>query len=225
MPFIPDLKEGPKVLAPARHSFCSHLRERLSRRLRADEEGAISVFMVGVIVVLVTIGFAAMLILGSAIADRRTANTSADAAALAAASYCGDKLVEEYEDALRETDDVLFWSHFGKPVSTYCSGLVAEASTYANANNADLTGFRSDFSTLVFTSHTRVKTPVHDTSSHEQSKAYAKLTVKRGVCVRNSKLGVRDGAQCLTKPKVGSDNKRPTSLSPTATYKTRLTAP
>ena len=57
---------------------------RLMRRLRrhaSDDEGSVNVLLVGVLVVLITVGVVIMIPLGDAIADRRNSNTASDSAA------------------------------------------------------------------------------------------------------------------------------------------------
>lgn len=176
----------------------SWLRER-----RRDERGAINVVLVGALVVIVTIAYAVMVPLGHAFAERRSATTAADAAALAGADYCADRLEEVYAAAMRSTDDKEFWSHFGKPVSFYCGDAAAEAQHMASANSASLTSFRMT-SGLRFRASVTRHEEVAEVGGHLSSRATAKMDMRTGACVSGGLFGIRISGTCRTSPPTDS---------------------
>lgn len=199
------------------------------RRGWAAETGSAGVFVIGAMTVLLAIGFTGALVLGDAVADRRQANTAADASALAAASYCEERLVKAYTQAVAAPDGWEFWGKLGLPVSTYCSGMVSEASAYARANNADLTGFQPDFARLRFTSTVRELSGVEGTSAHHGSSSTATIVPRRGLCVHAGLVGVRTPGGCETHPTLFNPETgeplRPPAYQHTARALTRLTTP
>ena len=148
-----------------------------------------------VIVVILAIGLVIIFPVGDSIADRRNANTAADSAALAGAGYCADKLEAAYERA----NGKLFWNEFGKPVASYCRGMVWEASRYASKNNASLTSF-SVLNRSRFQASVKLADNIADTDLKSNSKAIAEVVPSKGVCIKNNKLGVQLGSWCQTTP-------------------------
>ena len=162
----------------------------------------------GMIVLLLAVGMVVIITLGDAVADRRSANSAADAAALAAADYCADRLEDAYQAAVRAPDDEGFWSQFGKPVSSYCSGASEQAQAYARSNGATLTDF-TRLSGNRFRASVTNDGQVAGTDLHNGSTATAQLTFTSGVCVRNGLLGVEDGlGTCRTSPGNGGGRGR-----------------
>ncbi|SDN29714.1 hypothetical protein SAMN05216355_101625 [Actinomyces ruminicola] len=184
------------------HSIGSRRLRRLDSRLRDGERGAVNIFLVSVLVALLTVGMIIIIPLGDAIADRRNANTASDAAALAAAGYCADRLEDVYEDALEATDAETFWSYFGKPVFSYCSGASTQATRYASSNDATLTSY-SQLSGLRFQVSVRMDDEIAETGLQSTSTATAKMTFEQGVCVSRGLLGVSVNGSCYTAPGVG----------------------
>ncbi|MBE6482325.1 MAG: hypothetical protein E7Z94_08155 [Actinomyces ruminicola] len=175
---------------------------QLRSRLRRDDCGAINIFLVGVLTVLLTIGMIVIIPLGDAIADRRNANTASDAAALAAAGYCADRIEDAYEDALESTDAETFWGYFGKPIFSYCSGASTQATRYASSNDATLTSY-SQLSGLRFQVSVRMDDEIAETRLQSTSTATAKMTLEQGVCVSRGLLGVSVNGSCYTAPGLG----------------------
>ena len=175
---------------------------RLMRRLRrhaSDDEGSVNVLLVGVLVVLITVGLVIMIPLGDAIADRRNSNTASDSAALAAAGYCADKLEDAYGKAIRASDGKGFWEQFGKPVSFYCEGASQEAARYAQDNGATLTALVAQ-APLRYSVSVEMNDEVGDTGLHSPSKASAELSLTKGLCLKNNRIGVRAEGRCMTSP-------------------------
>ncbi|CED90378.1 pilus assembly protein TadG-related protein [Actinomyces succiniciruminis] len=171
-------------------------------RLRRNECGAINVFLVGALAVMLAVGMIIIIPLGDAIADRRNANTASDAAALAAAGYCADRIEATYEDALLATDAETFWSYFGKPVFSYCSGASTQASQYASSNDATLTSY-NQLSGLRFQASVRMDDEIAETGLQSTSTATAEMNFEQGVCVSGGLLGVSFDGACYTRPGVG----------------------
>ncbi|SDN10261.1 hypothetical protein SAMN04487766_11366 [Actinomyces ruminicola] len=184
------------------HSIGSRCLRHLGSRLRDGERGAINIFLIGVLTALLTIGMIIIIPLGDAIADRRNANTASDAAALAAAGYCADRIEAAYEDALEATDAETFWGYFGKPVFSYCSGASTQASKYASSNDATLTSY-SQLSGLRFQVSVRMDDEIAETGLQSTSTATAKMTFEQGACVSRGLLGVSVNGSCYTAPGVG----------------------
>ena len=159
--------------------------------------GLITVMIIG----LLSIGLVGMLILGDAVAERRSANTAADAAALAAADYCADSLEEAYRRAVRAPDAEGFWAEFGHPVSHYCTagGVTQAVNRYASPNGATVTGI-DILSGFRFRVEARRNDTVNETELHNSSIATARMDFVSGVCVRNGLVGVKDGSVCRTEP-------------------------
>lgn len=211
-----------------RRAFQKRIRHRL-----AHEEGAISMLFVCVIVVILAIGLVIIFPVGDSIADRRNANTAADSAALAGAGYCADKLEATYERAKYASNGKLFWNEFGKPVGSYCRGMVREASRYAKKNNASLTSF-SVLNRSRFQASVTLADKIADTDLKSNSKAIAEVVPSKGVCIKNDKLGVQLGSWCQTTPtdimgatpaelgKVVPNPPKPRILAPEAVVDTRL---
>ncbi len=176
-----------------------HYVSQLRARLRGDDCGAINIFLVGVLTALLTIGMIIIIPLGDAIADRRNANTASDAAALAAAGYCADRIEDAYADAVRAEDAESFWSYFGRPVFSYCSGASSQARQYARSNDAKLTAY-SQLSRLRFQVSVRMEDEIADTGLQSKSTATAQMTLERGVCVSGGLLGVSVDGACYTSP-------------------------
>ena len=190
--------ERPAPFAPKRR-LARVLRGR-ARTLRDGEGGAMNALLCGMIVLLLAVGMVVIIILGDAVADRRSANSAADAAALAAADYCADRLEDTYRAAVEAPDDESFWAQFGKPVSSYCSGAFEQARAYARSNGATLTDF-TRLSGNRFRASVTNDGQVAGTDLHNGSTATARLTFTSGVCVRNGLLGVEDGrGTCRTSP-------------------------
>lgn len=179
-----------------------HCACKLCSRFGQDERGAINIFLIGVLTVLLTVGMIIIIPLGDAIADRRNANTASDAAALAAAGYCADRIEATYEDALVATDADMFWSYFGKPVFSYCSGASTQASQYASSNDATLTAY-NQLSGLRFQASVRMGDEIAETGLRSTSTATAQMTLEQGVCVSGGLLGVSVDGACYTRPGVG----------------------
>lgn len=140
-----------------------------------------------------------MIPLGDAIADRRNSNTASDSAALAAAGYCADKLEDAYGKAIRASDGKGFWEQFGKPVSFYCEGASQEAARYARDNGATLTALVAQ-APLRYSVSVEMNDEVGDTGLHSPSKASAELSLTKGLCLKNNRIGVRAEGRCMTSP-------------------------
>lgn len=211
---------------------CQHLCSTLvscARRVRDDDRGGTAVFLLGGMIVLLVLGTTAMFVLGDAVADRRRANAAADSASLAAASYCGDRLVEAYQQGVSGADGWSFWAPFGKPVSMYCAGSALEAANYASQNGSVLTSMTPNFVALRFKAGVRENTGVDRTTAHETSVVAAKLTPKQGLCVSGGLLGIQAEGRCQLfptkfKPKT-NEPLRPIGYSPIARVSTRLVRP
>lgn len=209
----------------------THSYQRLADR--NNERGAISLFFVCVILVLLVIGLVIIFPVGDSIADRRNANTAADSAALAGAGYCADKLETTYERARNAPDGKLFWSEFGKPIASYCQGMAWEASRYAKKNDASLTSF-SVLNKSRFQASVKLSDKIADTDLKSNSKAIAELVPSKGVCIKNDKLGVQLGSWCQTTPtdvmgatpaelgKIVPNPPKPPILAPEAVVDSRL---
>lgn len=182
------------------------MTHRLRRRI-PDDEGSVNVLLVGVLVVLITVGLVIMIPLGDAIADRRNSNTASDSAALAAAGYCADKLEDAYGKAIRASDGKGFWKQFGKPVSFYCEGASQEAARYAQDNGATLTSFTAQ-SPLRYRASVEMNDEVGDTGLHSPSKASAELTLTKGLCLKSNRVGVRAEGHCMTSPDDRQDKEK-----------------
>ncbi len=208
-------------------------QKKKMRYSRANEQGAISMLFVCVIVVILAIGLVIIFPVGDSIADRRNANTAADSAALAGAGYCADKLEAAYERAKYAPNGKLFWNEFGKPVASYCRGMVWEASRYASKNNASLTSF-SVLNRSRFQASVKLADNIADTDLKSNSKAIAEVVPSKGVCIKNNKLGVQLGSWCQTTPtdvmgatpaelgKVVPNPPKPPILAPEAVVDSRL---
>ena len=209
----------------------THSYQRLADR--NNERGAISLFFVCVILVLLVIGLVIIFPVGDSIANRRNANTAADSAALAGAGYCADKLETTYERARNAPDGKLFWSEFGKPIASYCQGMAWEASRYAKKNDASLTSF-SVLNKSRFQASVKLSDKIADTDLKSNSKAIAELVPSKGVCIKNDKLGVQLGSWCQTTPtdvmgatpaelgKIVPNPPKPPILAPEAVVDSRL---
>lgn len=198
--------ERPEPHAPKRR-LARMLRGR-ARTLCDGEDGAMNALLCGMIVLLLAVGMVVIITLGDAVADRRSANSAADAAALAAADYCADRLEDAYRAAVEAPDDESFWAQFGKPVSSYCSGAFEQARAYARSNGATLTDF-TRLSGNRFRASVTNDGQVAGTDLHNGSTATARLTFTSGVCVRNGLLGVEDGlGTCRTSPGNGGGRGR-----------------
>lgn len=209
----------------------THSYQRLADR--NNERGAISLFFVCVILVLLVIGLVIIFPVGDSIADRRNANTAADSAALAGAGYCADKLETTYERARNAPDGKLFWSEFGKPIASYCQGMAWEASRYAKKNDASLTSF-SVLNKSRFQASVKLSDKIADTDLKSNSKAIAEVVPSKGVCIKNDKLGVQLGSWCQTTPtdvmgatpaelgKIVPNPPKPPILAPEAVVDSRL---
>ncbi|QPL05019.1 MULTISPECIES: pilus assembly protein TadG-related protein [Actinomyces] len=202
--------------------------KNLLSRLRdcpRDERGAINVVLIGVLVVILTLGAAIIVPIGHTLAERRSATTAADAAALAGADYCADRLEDAYSAAMRSTDDKEFWAHFGKPVSFYCGNATTEAQHMALANNASLTSFRMTIGLRFQASITRHE-EVTEVGGHLSSRATAKMDMRTGACVSGGLFGIRISGTCRTSPPTVSPGSgwplEPGTYSPVARIDTEL---
>lgn len=198
---------------------------RRARDRTRPEHGAVNVVLVGALVIVMTVAVAVIVPIGHSIAERRSATTAADAAALAGADYCADRLEDAYADAVSASDGWQFWAQFGKPVSFYCSGASLEAQQFASANDADLTGFHM-LSGLRFRADASRRTQVEQVGVHMSSRATARMEMRTGACVSGGLLGVRSGLSCETVPTMFNPETgeplRPLIYSPFARIDTEL---
>ena len=201
-----------------------NLLRRLRER-RRDERGAVNVVLVGALVVIMTIAFAVIVPLGHGFAERRSATTAADAAALGGADYCADRLERAYQTAMRSANGWGFWAQFGKPISFYCAGAPVQAQRFASNNGAALTGFTM-MPGLRFRASVRRHESVAEIGSHATSRSTAKMDMRIGACVSGGLFGIRSGGTCQTfptmfNPKTG-EPLRPLVYSPIARIDTEL---
>lgn len=151
--------------------------------------------------ILVLVALAIMLPLGSAVLDRRTASTAADAAALAAAELWKDSLGDLHEDLLLVTNDDAFWALLDRPVGDYRSAGMAEAAQrYAQRNDSVLTDYAVDVWNARVSVRVRSAETVPGTDQYVYSEATAELRLERGVCLRGGRVGVVIGGTCRTEP-------------------------
>ncbi|MCL3777069.1 MULTISPECIES: hypothetical protein [unclassified Actinomyces] len=186
----------------------SAVRTAVPTRLRplaaalCDERGAAVSGLIAVMAIgLLSVGVVVMLMVGDAVAERRSVNTAADAAALAAADHCADQLEDAYRRAVLAEDPAGFWAELGQPVSTYCSrsGIEHAVTSYAAANNATVTDI-DVLPGLRFRVEARSNDTVYGTDLHNSSMATAQLDLASGACVSDGLLGVKDGRVCRTEP-------------------------
>lgn len=175
----------------------THVTSRVLRRLH-QEDGAAATYLAGALTVVLVIAFALMLPLGDAAADRRTANTGADAAALAAADSCIDHIEDAVDAASLETAAAGFWSHFSSPISVMCADSSAVARHYASLNGTTLTGASSNTRLLTFSTSVSENSGVARTTAYETSDAEAEIVMDSGVCTEMGFVGVTVAGICVT---------------------------
>lgn len=198
------------------------LLRSLKKRLH-QEDGAIAVYLVGTLTVVLTIGFTLFVVLGDAVADRRSANTGADASALAAADSCLDHLEDEMDAARMETTAIGFWSHFGQPVRSMCADSGSVAYYYAGQNDTTLVSERFESNSLKFYTRVRSNDSVADTDAYEYSEAVSEIELESGACTLGGLFGAMVNGHCMVIPDATVSEELPPYV-PTMRAHTRLTS-
>lgn len=192
--------------------------KRLKQATARGDRGAASVFLVVALTMIVIVALFFLIPFGSAVLDRRTASTAADAGALGAAAHWVEGLEETHALLLAADSEAEFWGVLGDPLGAYRKpGMQSEASKYALANDSNLVGYSVDATEGRVVVRVRSVEPASGTQEYVHSDATAELVFEGGLCVDGGLLGMRvDGSCQSTAPPEPSPTATPTP-SPSAT--------
>lgn len=165
----------------------------------ASDRGAVSMFLVPAIAVLVAGTLAVILIVGTATNNRRGTDTAADAAALAAGKVWKDSLHNRFSTALESADSSAFWGLAGSSISAALpyDEMRSAASEYAQRNDAYLAEFHVDQQRASVRVQVR-----HDGSDADDNRvgsmAESTLRFRSGLCNSWGVLGYKINGMCVT---------------------------
>lgn len=173
---------------------------RWANRLGEGDRGSMLPYVVFGIFLVVLIGYMLIRYLGDAYDESREAKTASDAAALAAAEAWAEALEEEYTDALTSTNEVEFWSHFGRPLTQTKDKADTDAAEYAGNNDATITSITYDTRTATVKVSVRGNDQIQDSGRRAEATASAQVVFEKGICNSEGMLGVSVGGACATSP-------------------------
>src|SRR5690625_1975181 len=165
-----------------------------------SERGAASLFLIPTVSLLVIASLTVIVMLGSATNNRRSADTAADAAALAAGKVWKDTLHGKFSSALSATEGHDFWGLVGTSLAYGLpyNAMKSAAADYAYRNDAELIDFSVD------DRHAKIKVRVRhidsgvETTSDIYSMAESSLLFRSGLCNSWGTIGFRINGVCVT---------------------------
>lgn len=167
-----------------------------------SERGAASLFLIPTVSLLVIASLTVIVMLGSATNNRRSADTAADAAALAAGKVWKDTLHGKFSSALSATEGHDFWGLVGTSLAYGLpyDAMKSAAADYAYRNDAELVSFTVD----EYRAAIQVKVRHIDSratgSKDIYSTAEGSLLFRSGLCNEWGKIGFKINGSCVTSP-------------------------
>jgi len=165
-----------------------------------SDRGAAAMFLVPTVAFLVAGALAVIVIMGGATNNRRSADTAADAAALAAGKVWKDTLHGKFTTALASADSSAFWGLAGSSIATGLpySEMQAAAAEYAQRNDAHLVDLQVDQQHASVRVNVQHNDPGAADGKEIRSMAESALLFRSGLCNSWGVLGYKINGVCVT---------------------------